>query len=75
MRGWGEPEQHESGGEPAKKLDPERARKQTTQTSPVLARDVAKAELDEGFLDRDVQEALEEPRRREDKGVATERVA
>ena len=60
--------------DPAGDLEDDRAPEEPTQPPPVLARQVAKAELDQCLLDGEVEQALEQPRRREDERVEAERV-
>src|SRR5581483_660737 len=62
-----------TAGEPGpQRLEHERAAEEPAEPAPVLAGDVAKAELDQRLLDREVEERLEEPRRRDDERVQAE---
>ena len=69
-----ERKQDERRRDPTDELDAERAREQAAKSSPVLPRHVAKAELDQRLLDRQVEQALEEPGGGENERVAAERV-
>jgi hypothetical protein len=69
-----EPEQQSRREHAADELERDRARKEAAQPAPVLAGHIAEAELDERFLDGEVEQALEERRRGQDERVAPERL-
>src|SRR6185312_11521164 len=55
-------------------LERDRALEQPSEPSPVLARRVTEAELDERLLDGQVEQALDERRHGENEGVKAERL-
>ena len=72
MRGRGDGEQARPGEQSAGQLDLQRAAEEAPQPPPVRTLLEAEAVLDERLLDREVQQRLEEPRRRDHDGVQTE---
>src|SRR5207248_7540747 len=72
VRGRREGEQTRTGEESAGQLDLQRPAEEAPQPSPVLTLLEAEAVFDEGLLDREVEQRLEEPRRRDHEGVQTE---
>jgi hypothetical protein len=65
-------EQADAGQDPARELDLKRSAEQPAQPPPVRSLLEAEAVLDEGLLDRQVEQRLEEPGRRDDDRVQTE---
>jgi hypothetical protein len=74
VRDGRECEQQARGEDAAAELEGDRAREEAAQLSPVLARRETEAELHEGLLNGQVEQALGEGRRGEDEGVAAERL-
>ena len=69
-----EPEQEPGRERAADELECNRAGEEPTQASPVLAGDVAEAELDQSLLDGQVEQALEEGGRGQHQRVEPERL-
>jgi hypothetical protein len=74
LRGGSEREQQRRREQAAAELERDRALEQPAQAPPVPALRVAEAELHERLLHREVEQALNERRRRENQGVAAERL-